>query len=265
MATEWYYTINGQQAPAPVSAVQLKQLAVASQLQPTDLVWQEGMANWMPASSVKGLFGGVRSGVEQPALVEPAAGTMKPRKPAKKPSRDEEEEASTSGGGLLSLPPLLVWLISVVTLGIFGLVYIYLACRAYAGAATPREADAAGKPLGRPHHPIGTLVLSYLTFGIYFLFWAHRALRESCAYTSRKDVEPRIELALMLIFPPYAVFVATFRLPEAIRAAQQQAKLAESPAVNHAYLFLIPFLFPALPFLAMIEQDALNRVWLQAP
>lgn len=263
MATEWYYTINGQQAPAPVSAAQLKQLAGSNQLQPTDLVWQEGMANWMPAGSVKGLFSGpARAGIEQPALVEPAAGTMKARKGGKKPSRDEED---ASPGGLLGLPPLLVWLISVVTLGVFGLVYIYLTCRAYAGAAPPREADAAGKPLGRPHHPIGVLVLSYLTLGIYFLFWAHRALRESCAYTSRKDVEPRIELALMLIFPPYAVFVATFRLPEAIRAAQQQAKLPESPAVNHAYLFLIPFLFPALPFLAMIEQDALNRVWLQAP
>ena len=81
MATEWYYTNNGQQAPVPVSAAQLKQLATSNQLQPTDLVWQDGMENWMPASSIKGLFGGpTRPAIEQPALVEPPVATMKPRK-----------------------------------------------------------------------------------------------------------------------------------------------------------------------------------------
>jgi hypothetical protein len=265
MATEWYYTINGQQAPAPVSAAQLKQLATNNQLQPTDLVWQEGMATWMPASSVKGLFGGARSGTDQPALIETASGPAKARKPGAKKSPGDKEEAAPADEGLLGLHPLLVWLLSIVTLGIFGLIYVYLTCSAFARPARRREADGAGKPLGRPRHPIGVLILSYLTLGIYFLFWLHRALRECGAYTGRADVAPRNELALMLIFPPYAVYVATFRLPELIRAAQQQAKVTESPALGHAYFFLSPFLFPALPFLGMIEQEALNRVWLEAP
>src|SRR5436309_2156655 len=57
MASEWYYTQNGQQAPSPVSSSQLAQLAGSGQLQPTDMVWREGMPNWVAASSIKGLFG----------------------------------------------------------------------------------------------------------------------------------------------------------------------------------------------------------------
>ena len=40
----------------PVSEEQLKQLAASGQLQPSDLVWKEGMSHWMAASSITGLF-----------------------------------------------------------------------------------------------------------------------------------------------------------------------------------------------------------------
>src|SRR5262245_26426475 len=265
MATEWYYTINGQQAPAPLTPVQLKQLATTNQLQPTDLVWQDGMDNWMPASSIKGLFGSSTrsSAVEQPALVEPAPGTMKPKKPVKKTTRDEEEDESS--GGLLDLHPLLVLLLAVVTVGNFGLIYVYLTCRAFRRQAKRREKDGAGKPLGQPRHPVGVLVLTFLTLGIYLPFWASRAIRECRDYTGRKDVAPRNELTLMLILPPYTIFVLLFRVPELIREVRQQAKLTESPAGTPTYLFLNPFFLPGLPILAMLQQDALNQAWLQAP
>jgi len=55
VADEWYYTQQGQQQ-GPVAAAQLKQLAVSGRLLPTDLVWKEGLANWVPASSARGLF-----------------------------------------------------------------------------------------------------------------------------------------------------------------------------------------------------------------
>jgi hypothetical protein len=57
MAQDWFVTLNGQQV-GPISAQQLKEYAASGQLQPTDTVWKEGMAQWQPASSVKGLFGG---------------------------------------------------------------------------------------------------------------------------------------------------------------------------------------------------------------
>ncbi|MGI0133753.1 MAG: DUF4339 domain-containing protein [Candidatus Micrarchaeaceae archaeon] len=55
MAQQWYYSRNGQQH-GPISEAELKQLAAVGKLKPTDMIWQEGMDNWVSAGSVKGLF-----------------------------------------------------------------------------------------------------------------------------------------------------------------------------------------------------------------
>jgi len=52
---EWYYARDNKQQ-GPVSAMELKQLAQTGQLRAEDLVWREGMADWLPAGKVKGLF-----------------------------------------------------------------------------------------------------------------------------------------------------------------------------------------------------------------
>ena len=54
MAGAWYYTSNRQQQ-GPISWHQLCLLAQDGVLRPTDLIWQEGMTDWVRASS-KGLF-----------------------------------------------------------------------------------------------------------------------------------------------------------------------------------------------------------------
>jgi hypothetical protein len=55
MKQEWYYTLDGERH-GPVSGAELKRLAASGELQPTDKVRKEGMADWLPASQVKGLF-----------------------------------------------------------------------------------------------------------------------------------------------------------------------------------------------------------------
>jgi len=52
---EWFYAQEKQRF-GPVSAVELKALAEAGKLRPEDLVWREGMDDWVPARRVKGLF-----------------------------------------------------------------------------------------------------------------------------------------------------------------------------------------------------------------
>ena len=54
MSHQWFYAKSGQQL-GPVSSEQLKQLADSGQLQPSDLVWKDGMGQWVEARKVKGL------------------------------------------------------------------------------------------------------------------------------------------------------------------------------------------------------------------
>lgn len=56
-SSDWYYSQNNTQQ-GPVSAFELKRLAESGKLRPEDLVWQDGMKHWIPASQVKGLFPG---------------------------------------------------------------------------------------------------------------------------------------------------------------------------------------------------------------
>lgn len=56
MAQEWYYT-QGDRKVGPVSAKGLKHAAADGTIQPTTLVWTEGMKEWKEARSIKGLAG----------------------------------------------------------------------------------------------------------------------------------------------------------------------------------------------------------------
>lgn len=52
---EWFYAKNDQPC-GPVSAVELKQFAERGELREEDLVWREGMVEWIAAGKIKGLF-----------------------------------------------------------------------------------------------------------------------------------------------------------------------------------------------------------------
>jgi hypothetical protein len=255
MANEWHYTLNGQPAAAPVTAPQLKQLAASGQLKPTDLVWQDGMLEWAPAGSVKGLFPTSKSIGDSVVIPPTSTKTANGRRTAK-PSPPFD---------WTNMHPAVVLVLTIFTGGIFGLIYSYKICQAYTAKAVLRRTDAAGRTLGRVRHPLAVLMLSYLTAGFYFCYWASRALDECNEFLGRKDVRPRTELTLMLLFPPYAFYVGVFLLPESIRRAQALAGVPETPGLRQAVFFLNPCLFGVLPLLGMICQEALNQIWLTSP
>jgi hypothetical protein len=73
---EWYYA-KGDKQQGPVSSSELKQLAASGQLVPDDLVWREGMSEWVEARNVRGLFEG------PPKVAEPLPGPAEvPEPPA---------------------------------------------------------------------------------------------------------------------------------------------------------------------------------------
>lgn len=54
MSEQWYYSVQNQKF-GPVTAEQLMGLAASGQLGPNDLVWKQGLADWVPATQINGL------------------------------------------------------------------------------------------------------------------------------------------------------------------------------------------------------------------
>lgn len=63
--TQWWYVKEGQSI-GPLTANELKSLAAGGQLSASDMVWKEGLANWLPVSSVKGLIKTDSAGLSPP-------------------------------------------------------------------------------------------------------------------------------------------------------------------------------------------------------
>jgi hypothetical protein len=56
MSSTWYVRRGTQDKRGPFSAEQLKAAATQGKLLPDDLLWKEGLTDWVPALKVKGLF-----------------------------------------------------------------------------------------------------------------------------------------------------------------------------------------------------------------
>lgn len=54
---DWYYSKGGQQS-GPVSEDQMRQMVGSGQVGGPDLIWREGMANWLPVGQVPEFGGG---------------------------------------------------------------------------------------------------------------------------------------------------------------------------------------------------------------
>ncbi|MCA9120027.1 MAG: DUF4339 domain-containing protein [Planctomycetaceae bacterium] len=80
----WYYA-RGESEQGPISSAQIKALAATGALRRDDLVWKEGMENWLPASDVDELFpNGKKKAKESPK--EDGAKTKEDDKPAPRPT-----------------------------------------------------------------------------------------------------------------------------------------------------------------------------------
>ena len=56
MAKSWYISVGGVRS-GPHEPNALRNLVASGRLGPSDLVWSEGMTEWVAASKIKGLFG----------------------------------------------------------------------------------------------------------------------------------------------------------------------------------------------------------------
>jgi len=79
MPNEWFYARDDQQV-GPVSFDQLRQLVTTGGVRPSDHIWKEGLAAWLPASQVPGLFATAASAVGRaaPSAATPGAYSQNP-------------------------------------------------------------------------------------------------------------------------------------------------------------------------------------------
>jgi hypothetical protein len=142
----WWYERGGEQV-GPVTFAALQELARGGTLQAATLVWTEGMATWSRAETVPGLAAAVAPGPPPlpsapappplPGAPPPAADRAAPpfRIPSPAAGGAWGPPAATTAGGAVAEPEHIgigtVILLSIVTLGIFGLVKFFQTACAY--------------------------------------------------------------------------------------------------------------------------------------
>jgi hypothetical protein len=135
-----YHISRQGQTYGPYPAEDVKRMLSEGRLLPTDLCWAEGMAGWEPLGKVLGVAAAPPAPAPAPPQrpVQPPAGQPSPQPYAARPVQPAQPaagwqpqpaQAAWSGGGQWPVPPDMHWaavmLLSMVTCGIFGLVWFY--------------------------------------------------------------------------------------------------------------------------------------------
>jgi len=160
MTEAWYYNWQGQQT-GPVSAEQLQQLVAGGRLPPDQLVWKEGLPNWLPAAAVPGLLtpavlaaglppaplaAGYAPGGQADYGAPPNNMRDRPRRPRRKKKRKTEgmppavKIGLITGGTILGVALLLI-LVLFVVVPIFDPANARTSSGSYSIALHPNEAD----------------------------------------------------------------------------------------------------------------------------
>ena len=92
MADQWYYSQNDQRH-GPVSTEQLKQLANSGQLKSCDLIWKQGMKNWVEAGKATGLIPPELADAPPPLPKSLPAVHVAPTAVASAPTPEQAEDA----------------------------------------------------------------------------------------------------------------------------------------------------------------------------
>ena len=87
----WFYADSNQQQQGPITFGEIQQLAAKGTIQPSTLIWKEGMAGWTAASEVQGVYG--NSATQTPASPTQAI----PSNPYEAPASANAIEVSSTG------------------------------------------------------------------------------------------------------------------------------------------------------------------------
>lgn len=108
---QWYYSKNGSQL-GPISTDEIKSKLASGEIAATDLIWKEGMADWVPSGQVGELRTHVATAAAAPSLGTPVASAT-PVTPYTPPAAAPGQPIQPSAGGEI---PNYLWQSIVVTI-----------------------------------------------------------------------------------------------------------------------------------------------------
>lgn len=114
---------------------------------------------------------------------------------------------------------------------------------------------------GMVRSPVMVLVLSFVTCGLYALFWMYAVRLELRNYLEDSTISPGMELFLAIICFPF-VYVWYYKMGRDIARAQEKAGLAPK---DQSVLYLVLAFFGLALVSQYIAQDDLNAVWQSNP
>lgn len=157
--SEWFYGKDGQQH-GPMDEATMKARAASGEIGQTDLVWKEGMAEWLPLSKVAELSAGV-------AAASPEASPY--TSPASNPM------GAAPQGGMPIAPPTSGLAIASLVLGIIGLIACYVnglfaIPAVICGHMALKRTGDPQKPVGGRGMAIAGLVMGYLGILLQIFF-----------------------------------------------------------------------------------------------
>ena len=123
--------------------------------------------------------------------------------------------------------------------------------------AWPPGLPARG-PKGHQRDPAVVLLLSFVTCGIYYLYWIYMVSDETRNYIGEPDTDPGVEVILSLVTCFMYTYYWDYKMGRKLAAMQAMAGV---PVTDNAILYLVLNFFQ-LGFLPMlIQQGHLNEIW----
>lgn len=111
------------------------------------------------------------------------------------------------------------------------------------------------QPLGKRRNPIAVLVLSFITFGIYHLYWYGKINAEIRRHDPRIRVSPA--LAVLAQFIPIANLISGYNTAERVKRLEMADRMPSQISPNVSALFML-FLYIGYPIQV---QSHLNAQW----
>ena len=167
---QWYYAKEDQQY-GPISQSEMRGLLDAGAVQPSDMVWREGLKDWTPAADVSE-FGLVYKAPISPPLAPSIASDSMANSPYAPPAYagDLQPPLTTSGLAVVSMILSILGLLTCFVPSIGGVICGHLALREMAkphARLRGRGMAIAGLIIG--YLVVGLMVLGFLVFMLFFL------------------------------------------------------------------------------------------------